>query len=90
MGAIVSDRYRQAEKALSEDPIIVDLAKEIREALEASHVELSNFVHSDGDTPRWEFMQNAAREYRTRGGTIESHIGGPARAILAVVTGRSL
>lgn len=88
--AITSDRYQQVEKALSEDPIIAEMAKEIQDGIEAGHVSQSNFVHSDGSTPRWEFMQRALDEYKKRGGTIESHIGGPARAVLAIVTGRSL
>jgi hypothetical protein len=42
------------------------------------------FEHAPGE-PRWEFMQAALHQYNKMGGTVRTHVGGPAQAILELV-----
>lgn len=79
-GAIEAAHYGETRRALMADPIIVAMAEEL-EGL-PWHKDL---CHEDRTTPRFEFMMGALDEYKRRGGTIGSHIGGPAEAILALL-----
>lgn len=78
MPAIEADHYRTTRKELAADPLIRDMAA----GLEG--VPLDQLQHAPGE-PRGPFMMGALEEYRKRGGTIGSHIGGPAQAILGVI-----
>lgn len=82
-GVIESDKYREEEATLKADPIIVAMAAEIREGIDAGAVKISDFA-KDGSAV-FGFMSDAGDEYRKRGGTKAESIGGPARAILALL-----
>jgi hypothetical protein len=71
---IQAEQYGDTEAALAADPIIVGMAAGIPD---------------DVDLSGWSFTTNALAEYRERGGTIVTHIGGPAAAIRALVAARS-
>jgi hypothetical protein len=83
-----SAKYAESIEALKADPIIKEMAQAIIIDPELAplpiDVVLFRFAASEG-TPRWAFMNHALEEYHNRGGTIPTHIGGPARAILALV-----
>jgi hypothetical protein len=83
-GVIESDKYRDEERELKADPIIRALAAEVREGLDAEAVTRDEFTHDSG-TATFTFMQGASAEYRDRGGTKARTIGGPARAVLALL-----
>lgn len=68
--SIRSADYDETEAALAADPIIQAMAAEIPEHF---------------DTQGWSFTTAALHEYKARGGTIGSHIGGPAAAIRLVL-----
>lgn len=68
--AIVSDDYRRTEEALYRDPIIRGMAQDPVLA-----------TLSPRELEGHEFMVAALREYQAQGGTIGTHIGGPAAAI---------
>lgn len=68
---IESQDYRDEIEKLKADPIIRDMAFEIPADFE---VKLTH-----------EFMGRAGAEYRDRGGTQARTIGGPARAVIAVI-----
>ena len=71
--------YDETERALAEDPIIVAMAAEL---VGVRQLDRENPVEGEGvDFESWSFMHGALDEYRKRGGTIASHIGGPAAAI---------
>lgn len=78
MGVLESDDYRKTREALKADPIIRDMAGGVRDH------PLDELQHEDGN-PRWEFMSAALEEYKSRGGKIATHIGGPAEAILMIL-----
>lgn len=65
-----SQRYKETVEKLLNDPIIQKLVSEA----------------PPGVTEEWlqgtEFINSSLRAYQERGGTIETHIGGPAEAIL--------
>lgn len=73
--AIVADYYRIAVQNLVNDPILGAMAREIPDGF---------------DLETHEFMMGALREYRTRGGEVETHIGGPAEAIRQYLTAHTL
>jgi hypothetical protein len=77
---IEDEHYGETRRALMADPIIRDMAEGVR------HMATWDLAHADG-APRFEFMNGALREYKRRGGTIPTHIGGPAEAILALLAG---
>jgi hypothetical protein len=81
---IESDSYREEERELKEDPIIRALAAEVREGLDAGAVDRAEFMTEDGHA-RHGFMLGAKNEYHKRGGTKARTIGGPARAVLALL-----
>jgi hypothetical protein len=73
MGEIVSDKYREEQARLMADPIIREMAATVV-----------------ADPPPWEldswnFIVAAGNEYKRRGGTQQESIGGPAKAIAALV-----
>lgn len=83
-GVIESDSYRDEKRELKADPIIRALAAEVREGLDAGAVTMDEFTHESG-APVYVFMLGASEEYRKRGGKDAHSIGGPARAILALL-----
>jgi len=73
---IKAKHYDEDEQKLMEDPIIIDMAKDLK----CGMPDKSTFFH-DSDTPRHEFMSMANEEYRKRGGKGGESIGAVARAI---------
>lgn len=71
MSVIESDEYRHELKRLMRDPIIVAMASQPN----LQDVELES----------WDFISAASDEYHKRGGKHARSIGGPARAIRALV-----
>lgn len=71
--AIEAEHYEETRRALMADPIIIDMAV---------------VVPKEWDCGSWSFMQNALALYKKRGGTIPTHIGGPAEAIERLVKAR--
>ena len=91
MGAIVSDDYREEQRKLKEDPVIIELANEMRaDSKNYPDRVLNTFCHDrDHTKPNHVFMGFAIEHYRRRckyTGTETKHhsIGGPAKAILAI------
>jgi hypothetical protein len=76
---IEAAHYQETRDALAKDPIIQAMATEL------SNLDLVAEATHESGNPRYEFMLGALREYKRRGGTIQTHIGGPAEAILAIV-----
>ena len=62
--------YDAVERALEADPVIQRMYRE-----------LENAGYDLPDLDGWDFIQAALQEYRRRGGTVQTHIGGPAAAI---------
>ena len=81
MAVIRAKHYREAVDALKKDPIIIAMAKQTSGK---SLVE-SRMVGSDG-TPSGRYMVNILNAYVDYGGRVETHIGGPAEAIWALVS----
>lgn len=84
---IQAAHYGETERRLASDPIIIAMAKGLAD------VPRTELVHdtSESDThltPRFEFMQAANAEYRSRGGTDGGHIGAVAHALLLVLDGK--
>lgn len=69
--AIEAEHYEAARVALMADPIITAMAADIGAAKDGAGLDINS----------WSFTTAAMREYLRRGGTIMSHIGGPAEAI---------
>lgn len=78
---IESDRYRRTREALKQDPIVQAMAREMRDAWDASSEE---FVDGTG-SPRMWLMSSSNREYAERGGTLSGHIGAVAEAVVALL-----
>lgn len=76
--AIEAEYYGETRNALVADPIIRDMAGGV------AHIDRHELAYDDG-SPRHAFMMAALREYQGRGGTIDSHIGGPAEAVLSLL-----
>jgi hypothetical protein len=76
---IRSKDYDITEDRLTSDPIVQAMAKGL------AGVPRSEMVHEDSTTPRFEFMQAANAEYRSRGGTDGGHIGAIAHALLKLI-----
>lgn len=86
MGAIEGDSYREEQRMLKEDPIIQAMAREIVR----DYADIRDFLDSsthDGTAPMFGFMGAASDEYRRRGPDPDHGrtIGGPARAVIALV-----
>lgn len=75
--------YDVTVSALKADPIIQAMVKGL---VNDPSIEAKTAVHNlitTGWAPG--FMQVALREYQARGGKVETHIGGPAEAITAIL-----
>ena len=89
---IEDDSYRETREKLKTDVIIQGMAAEMlnqmqKEGMDAKAM-LADLTHGDPDySPNSDFMMLALREYKRRGGTIATHIGGPAEAILTIIKG---
>ncbi len=68
---IEGPRYSEARELLEADPIIKTMAREV----------IDSFWSTFGS----EMALVTLREYRSRGGEIETHIGGPFEAIHALI-----
>jgi hypothetical protein len=80
VSVIESEDYGKTRALLKRDPIIKAMANEI--TLTGGPVDA--FAHESG-TPKFPFMKSALDEYHKRGGKVETHIGGPAEAILELL-----
>lgn len=78
MAEILSNDYRDEQAALVADPIIRAMAYPMTLSL------ICEYFHADG-TPRFEFMQMANAEYRSRGGDKSQTLGAVARALKTVL-----
>ena len=80
MATIRAAHYGETERALTEDPIVRQMASELpwNELKE-------RFTHDDGE-PNFDFMMIANEEYRNRGGEFDGplHIGAIATAIVMI------
>ena len=77
--SIISDKYREARAAFQADPIVQDMAGGLR------GTPMNEITHEDG-TPRSALMMAANREYKSRGGLVQSHgLGDLAHAILDIL-----
>lgn len=74
-----SDDYRKTREALMADPIIRVMAQEL-----PADWRLRFTYGGTADRPNYNFMAAALETYKERGGTINTHIGGPAEAIIAL------
>jgi hypothetical protein len=74
IAVVESDDYRAEVDALTRDPIILDMVETVRSV-------------SADERQSWGFISAASGEYQRRGGTNARSIGGPARAINAVIGG---
>lgn len=73
MNLFESDDYRKEIAELKKDPIIISMAQDIMND------------EYPPDLAAWNFISAASQEYSERGGTKASSIGGPARAIEALL-----
>ena len=87
MTIIEDSSYAETVAKLKADPIIVAMADEIMEKVKKNMGMLEHLAHPDG-SPTHSFMLNALGEYHARNGIIPTHIGGPANAILSLITER--
>jgi hypothetical protein len=89
--AIEAEHYQKTRDALKKDPVILAMVAEIQRDMNYNSF-MAMFTHNgtrrrtdEGDGPTFDFMGRALDEYKKRGGTIGSHIGGPAEAIIALM-----
>jgi hypothetical protein len=80
--AIEAAHYGEARRALTQDPIVQDMAHGL------AYVPRSTLVHDDG-TPRFEFMTRANAEYARRGGKGQAHMGAVAEALMLLRNGEN-
>ncbi|QAY03008.1 hypothetical protein SEA_GEMMA_82 [Mycobacterium phage Gemma] len=78
MAVIESEEYEETRQRLTQDPIVIAMAEDVR------NLNRDQIAH-EGGTPRFEFMQAANQEYAMRGGTDGGHIGAIAEAIIRVL-----
>ena len=76
---IEADHYRTTRDGLTTDPIIRQLATELSGTTEGDALIAGTFVPG--------LMQAALNEYRRRGGTRATHIGGPVEAVALILKG---
>jgi hypothetical protein len=76
MSMIRAAHYDETIDELVKDPIIQAMAVSLT-------LQDVQGIHGTG------FMQAALYEYGKRGGTVQSHIGGPAEALQRIVQGRA-
>ncbi len=79
--AIEAAHYGEARRVLREDPILQGMVPGLL------GVPIDNLTHPDG-TPRFEFMGAANREYASRGGTNQAHLGAVAEALVGLLKER--
>lgn len=90
MMVIEGDRYRAEQVALRTDPIIREMAREILRDYERDFGErgyedaMDRLVNEQGEV-RWDFTRAASDEYRNRDGKLATSIGGPGKAVVAVL-----
>jgi len=77
--AIEAAHYQETRDALIKDPVIQAMAEDMEGVLD-----WDSYLHASG-RPNFNFMLGALKEYKRRGGTIQTHIGGPAESILIIV-----
>lgn len=77
IGVIEAAHYEEARRALVADPIIQQMFLELPAAIQ---VQLADGTLQD----RFDFMTVALRQYNARGGTVNTHIGGPCEALEAI------
>ncbi len=76
MHVLEADHYREEEANLMLDPIIQQMAAEIpKKLIKNGKVKLDS----------WDFIKSSLDEYHERGGKNAKSIGGPARAITALL-----
>lgn len=80
--AIEAEHYEETRLRLIQDPIVRDMAK----TLPGPGSSMDHILHEDG-TPRFQFMQAANNEYRSRGGKDGGHIGAIAEALIRILNG---
>lgn len=78
MTIIISQEIRENINDLTSDPIVIDMACDIRLAI------LDGVEITFGS---WEFMSNALAEYNRRGGQNNKTIGAVSNAIELIITG---
>lgn len=88
--AIVSDDYRDEFRHLVNDPIMQKMAVEIHGTLVHNHdahgiIWNSEYVWREDSSPRTNLSMAAGNVYRERGGQHAWSIGGPAKALMALV-----
>ena len=84
MTAIESEDYEIVRQRLMKDPIVIGMAVGL------DGVPMEQLIHNDDPkdprpTPRFEFMMQANKTYRERGGTDGGHIGAVAEALIRLV-----
>lgn len=77
---LLSDDYRTELRELLDDPILHDMAEGLH------GVPFPELMH-DGGAARFETMLAVNAEYRSRGGTAGRTIGGPSKALIALLIG---
>ncbi|QGJ90983.1 hypothetical protein SEA_BIANCATRI92_85 [Mycobacterium phage BiancaTri92] len=83
MTVIAAAHYAENERALQNDPIVLQMANEIGADPQRGKL-IDGWTH-DGGSARFEFIQMVNREYARRGGKANEHIGAVAAAILALL-----
>ncbi len=81
---IEAEHYRIEVERLKADPIIREMVDEVASDYETDP---NRFEHEDG-SPCYELMLRSGDEYRRRGGKHAESIGGPAKAVLALLKER--
>lgn len=76
---IESGDYEEARQRLMKDPIVRAMSKGLK------GVKREELVHEGSDTPRFEFMMAANKEYQSRGGKDGGHMGAVAEALLRLI-----
>lgn len=71
--------YDLTVSKLVEDPIILAMARELPREI------VDEFRKLTRDELPWDFMCRALDTYKARGGTIPTHIGGPAEAVHVLI-----
>jgi hypothetical protein len=79
--AIEAESYQATREALMADPIIQAMADVV------PPLAVAGLSDDDGE-PTWGFIRKAMDTYARLGGTVETHIGGPAEAVLMIVRER--
>ena len=82
MAVIKAAHYGETEARLTQDPIVIAMAKGLADVPRGQLVHERAVIGGNEVTPRFEFMQSANAEYRQRGGTDGGHIGAVAHALL--------